>query len=256
MRMSLLAILSAALLAPAVDAAPLPAEHNPWQANKAKVGLAKVIDFEIENQSMVDLARYVKETGGVEVVVDTQLLLIAGIDPNSPVVTVNRKKTKLGDGLAEALAPLNLRYGVVGSRILISTDEGITQKQMGYRLPVAFSNKPLAAALNHLAVESGATILLDPRLKKAGEETVSLDLENVRLETAVRLTAELAGLRAVRLGNVLFVTDTARGKVLREDADGPAAPVQASPPAAPLVDPNAPQPNGGNGGAVPPPFDN
>lgn len=257
MRMLSLVLLSSSLLtAFTVQAAPLPSEANLAPSNKARTALSKVVDFDLENQSIVDLARYVKESTGVDVIVDTQLLLISGIDPNSPIISVNRKKSKIGDGLAEGLAPLSLRYGLVGSRIVISTDDGVTQKQMRQRVAFAFANKPLASALNQLATESGATIMLDPRLKKAGEETVSLELESVPLETAVRLTAELAGLRAVRFGNLLFVTDAVRGKVLREDADGPAVPVPGNPPAAIPVDPNAPQPNGGNGGAVPPPFDN
>ena len=46
-------------------------------------------------------------------------------------------------------------------------------------------------------------------------------LDEVPLETAVRLMAELANLKPVRLGNVLFVTSEDRADKLKADTEVP-----------------------------------
>jgi hypothetical protein len=73
-------------------------------------------------------------------------------------------------------------------------------------------------------VEEGRTtstnVVLDPRLaKEAKGMPISLQLEEVPLETAVKLLAELANLGSVRVGNVLFVTTPQRADKLRADPD-------------------------------------
>ena len=84
------------------------------------------------------------------------------------------------------------------------------------------ADRPLPAVLKGLADQTGANVVLDPRIaKKAADALVPLKLDDVPLETAVRLAAEVAGFRAVRMNNVLFITSEERAKVLREDADGP-----------------------------------
>jgi hypothetical protein len=88
-----------------------------------------------------------------------------------------------------------------------------------------------------------------------------LELTDVPLETAIRLASEVAGMKAVRMGNVLFVTSEVRGEKLRADADGPTQPGMPNPffpgvvdgravPVAPLP---APPPAAGPGGAGAPP---
>ena len=48
---------------------------------------------------------------------------------------------------------------------------------------------------------------------------MTLQIEDVPLETAVRLLAEMAGLKPVRMGNVLFVTAKATATELRADPE-------------------------------------
>ena len=63
---------------------------------------------------------------------------------------------------------------------------------------------------------------------------MSIQLEDVPLETAVRLLAEMAGLKPVRVGNVLFVTKKETANELRTDPDlqQPAQPGQPGVPIA------------------------
>ena len=57
------------------------------------------------------------------------------------------------------------------------------------------------------------------RLKEKAKKGVTLKLDDVPLETAVRLLAEVADLGTVRMNNVLFVTTPERVKELRQDAE-------------------------------------
>jgi hypothetical protein len=229
------AVMAAALVAsagsPAV-AAPIPAETKAPEgsAAKTKKALNEVADFAIDQRSLSDLITFVKEKGKVEVVLDTNHLIQMGMDPNQTNVTVNLKGAKLRDGLRAALAPMNLKFGVVGNAVHVTTEDALITKQMRQRVTLDGEGKPLASVLAALAADTGANIVVDPRqAKKAADTAVSLALDEVTLETAVRLTAEVAGLRAVRMGNVLFVTSEERGKALREDADGPTQPGGVNP---------------------------
>ena len=77
----------------------------------------------------------------------------------------------------------------------------------------------LQKALRDLARETGANIVLDARQAKPAELPVTLRLTEVPLETAVRVLAESAGLRAVRMSNVLFVTSREVATEIRKEEE-------------------------------------
>src|SRR5262245_38299844 len=107
-------------------AAPTPAakvEETP--ATKARKALDEAADFRIDAGTLNDLARFVKERFKVNVTVDQNALAMSGMAPDQAAVTVNLKGARLRDGLKTALAPLNLRFGVVGDGLFISTEEGV-----------------------------------------------------------------------------------------------------------------------------------
>ena len=74
-------------------------------------------------------------------------------------------------------------------------------------------------------------LVLDGRHQKEGSAKVSLQLEDVPLETAVRLLSEMAGLKALRLNNTMFVTTKDVAAELRQDPDWmqPGQPGQPTP---------------------------
>ncbi len=77
-----------------------------------------------------------------------------------------------------------------------------------------------ADALKQIAHDTGTSILLDPRAAKDAHVKVTMALDDVPLDTAVRLLSEPTGLRPVRVGNVLFVTSKANATAMRNDAAG------------------------------------
>src|SRR5438270_830088 len=54
--------------------------------------------------------------------------------------------------------------------------------------------------------ETSLAKVVDQKAAKQAEKKVSLQVEDVALETAVRLLAEQAGMKAARIDNVLYVT--------------------------------------------------
>jgi hypothetical protein len=221
-------------------------------AQKAKAALDETGAVVAENQTLTEFASVIKAKTRADVLLDQAALLTGGIDPHSPVVTVNVRDVKLRDGYATALAPLGLRLGTVGGTIVISTDEGLTAKQMRQR--VSLTPGPAGVVLADLALRTGANIVLDPRQKKTlGEAACELTLSDVTLETAVRLAAEVSGFRAVRMGNVLFVTSNERAEKLRADADGPTPATPTGPGVNSIGELPVPVVPPGGPGVIPPP---
>lgn len=71
----------------------------------------------------------------------------------------------------------------------------------------AFEEESLAQALRTLARQTRANVVLDLRAAKDAAKTpVTAELINVPLDDAVRLLADMTGLRSVYVGRVLYVT--------------------------------------------------
>ncbi len=76
----------------------------------------------------------------------------------------------------------------------------------------------IAEALRQLADKTGYNIALDPRVaEKHRASTGIVELNNVPVDTAVRLVANMAGLSVVQLDNVLYVTTAENAKNLHDE---------------------------------------
>lgn len=226
----LFAVVALAATPFAAQAAPVPGNpakgENPM--TNARKALDEVGDMNYQARTLNDVINDVKEKTKVAVVLDSSVYNF-GLDPNQPTVTVNLKQVKLKDGLKSVLAPYNLKFGLTADGIYISTEEGLITRQLRQRVSVDCDGTEFATAAKQLANDTGANVVVDPRLGDKAKKAVTLKLDDVPLETAVRLLAEVADLRAVRMSNVLFVTTPDKAKVLREDSDGPTTPSPLNP---------------------------
>lgn len=213
------------------------AAGDPKPASKLRQALDATGDVVLEDQSLIGLADYFKGKLKAEVRFDNAALAAAGIDANAPYYTVKLRGGKVRDGLSAALAQSNLSHAIVGGSLFIGFEADAIARQMRQRVSVDGEAATLAAVLKSLADETGANVTLDPReTEKRAIPTVKLKLDDVPLETAVRLLAEVGGLSAVRMNNVLFVTTEERAARLATVADPP-VPAAAAPaaPAFPAV---------------------
>ena len=82
-----------------------------------------------------------------------------------------------------------------------------------------FEKQPLEAVLKELAWTSNSNVILDHRGVKEGETQLTADLENVPLDTAVGMLADMAGLKMVPLENALYVTSKENDATLLKEQE-------------------------------------
>jgi hypothetical protein len=82
-------------------------------------------------------------------------------------------------------------------------------RRWAVKIDAAFDHMPLADALRELGDSSGINVVLDPRTAEIAKMPMTLTLNNVPIDTAVRLLADMADLRSVVMDNVLYVTTQA-----------------------------------------------
>jgi hypothetical protein len=221
------AALAWALAPAALTAAPA----SPTPPDKSKAGgpaaaLRKALDapitLKIDKQPLAAAIDMLKEKGKVNLVLDSfTIQQTYGWTPEQPPtpVDIDVKDVKLKSALRTVLAPYNLSYAVVGDEVVVTTEDAAVARQMRQRVDVDVDKEEFAEALRQLGRETGANLILDSRVEKEAKNPVSLQMEDVPLETAVRLLSEMAGLKPVRVGNVLFVTDKKTAAELRNDPD-------------------------------------
>ncbi len=147
-----------------------------------------------------------------------------GLDPEQTPVSVKLKDVKVRSALRTILTPYNLSYAILGDTVLITSDELAMFRQMRQRVNIDFDKMEFTAALKQLARDTATNLIVDQRVDKEAKETVTLQMEDVPLETAVRLMAEMVGLKPVRVGNTLFVTNKVTANEMRSDPDLAPAP--------------------------------
>ncbi len=219
------AILTALTISATALGAPVPGqtgdqEKEPAPAAKVKKQLDQLVSLESTDQSLNAVLARIHEQTKINFVVDRLALQQLGQDPEQMPTNVKVQDVKARSCLRSVLTPHNLGYAIIGDTVLISADEIAISKQMRQRVSIDFDKMQLAAALNKLARDTATNVLVDSRVaQKEGMAAVTLQIEDVPLETAVRLISEMAGLKPVRVGNVLFVTTKARAAEMRADPD-------------------------------------
>lgn len=202
------------------------------------------ITLELTDTPLPNVLRQLGEMAQVTIVCDRH---VAYGNPEELLVVVKAKDSKLRHVLQAIAGQHGMTFGVVGDHIVVGTEEVVNIRQLRQRVNLASQEQPLSQALHELAVHTGANVVLDPRARRTADESrVTLNLQDVPLDTAVRLLAEMGGLCAVRMGNVLFVTTEERAERLKSEPDPApaAAPVKEAAPAhpQPMVLPAGPAP--------------
>ncbi|HBI44883.1 MAG TPA: hypothetical protein DDY78_18810 [Planctomycetales bacterium] len=144
-----------------------------------------------------------------------------GFTPDQPPspVDVDLKDVKVRTALRAILSPYGLSFASIGDTVVITTEDMAMLRQMRQRVNLDLSKVEFTTALKLLSRETATNLILDTRVEKEAKAPVSIQLEDVPLETAVRLLAEMAGLKSVRVGNVLFVTKKETANEMRADPD-------------------------------------
>jgi hypothetical protein len=180
-----------------------------------------VLDF--QGASIQEALQHLREKTGLEFNLDQMALALMGVNINDnggEPIALKSSGGKLSVALRKLLGSHQLTYVIFEDSILITSTELATIRQMKQRVSLDVDEVPLAKALRELARNYAFNLVIDPRIAKDSNRPVSLTLDGANLETSVRLLAEMAGLKAVRMDNVLFITNEERAnKIRKEDKD-------------------------------------
>lgn len=192
---------------------------KPAGTDKVRQALDKVISAEFNGQSVSDAINHLRVKTGLTIHIDQIAILQSGINPDDNVGQVLVKATdeKAGQVLRKFLANYRLTYIVQDNALLVTTEEMALFRQLGQRVSVDIDGVPFKKAVRDLARSHGINLVIDPALAKQMDTPVSLQVDNTGIETAIRLLAEIASVKAVRMDNVIFVTNADKAKKIRDE---------------------------------------
>jgi len=199
---------------------PLDKKEKPLApAEKIRKTFDEKITIEIADQPLYLALNQLRDQSKINFVLDRQTLQNMGQDPDALPVNIKKKQVTVREALQAIVKPYNLHYAIVGDAVIISTDEMATLRQLRQHITVDLQKVELAAALKQLKLETGGVnINLVPENAKEGKTLVTLQMDDVPLETAVRLLAEMAGMKVIRDHNVLQVVPRAKAAEMRKEA--------------------------------------
>jgi hypothetical protein len=208
-------------------------ETRPAPSDRIRRTLEQVIAFDYNGQSFREAMEHLQSKTNLPIVIDPIAVQSVGLIEGVPAaIEFKNVRGKVRQALQNLLHNYGLTYVVLEDTLLITTEESAFQRQMRQRVPVDLNDVPASKALRDLARQTGISLVIDPRVGKATSQKVTLELDEATVETSLRLVAEFVDLKAVRMGNVIFVTDAARAAKIRKEE-----PAQPNPldPRAPLI---------------------
>jgi hypothetical protein len=187
------------------------------------INLDKGID---PNTPLKDALDFLADRHEVTAVIDTNAFKDDGVEKieAEKVQLPKMNGVRLGTVLRLLLSQLNASYLVRSDYVEIvptaRLEQDIWAGRPGPRLPLVHAvieKRPLGEALKELATTTGVSVVLDERPAEKAKSPVTAKLLNVPLDTAVRILADLADLKAVQLDNVLYVTSKENAKALQAE---------------------------------------
>jgi hypothetical protein len=189
-------------------------------ADKLRAKLDKAITVDYTGQSMVEVLNHLREKIGVSINIDQ--LAFMQMPPDMPggqpaQVTIRATNEKASSVLRKLLGGHQLAYVIIDDALLVTSEDSAVMRQMRQRVSVDLDEVPFKKAVRDLAKTYNINLVIDPAVMKSADKTVSLQVDNTGIETAVRLLSELASLKAVRMGNVMYITSDEKAKKIRDE---------------------------------------
>jgi hypothetical protein len=197
-------------------------EMTPCQIRAA---LNKKVTLDFESTSLNEAIAHLRGKTKLPFIVDEPQL--NGMDLNNggnnlpPGLAVSFKlqgtKVPVRVALRKMLEPYNLGFAIVGDTVLISTEEQAAYRQFTQRVNVDAQGMTLSKVLQQLADETGVNVLIDQRVEKQAERSVTAQFDDVPVDSAVRLVSEVASLKAIQVDNVLLITTPEHAARIRQE---------------------------------------
>jgi hypothetical protein len=186
--------------------------------------LEAAVDLEFDAGPLKDTLQFLSERYDLSIFVDNEAfktMLNAPDVENANVKLAKVRGVKLRRALSMLLAQLQADFLEQDGMVVVLPQIFFTNPEYLRKLPVraSFTRKPLHDALEELADATGVSVVIDQRAVEKAQTPVSANLMNISLEAAVRILADMADLKAVPIGNMLYVTSPENAKSWRHEAD-------------------------------------
>ncbi len=184
---------------------PTPTPPQPPGPPPAHVRIRNLLNnttaLDISAPNFTEAVKLLRDRTGV------QFVLEPTVSVNAPVV-IKSTGVSLRTALNGVLTRYRLGYVVVGETVLITDEQEAAGLRLRQLVQVEANGQPLRDVLRQLSNDTGVNVVLDPRLRssKAGDEKITLNVQEVAVHNAARLLAEFANLKAVTVGTVLVIT--------------------------------------------------
>jgi hypothetical protein len=193
-------------------------EERPAPGDRVRKKLDQIISLDYSGQSFREAIQHVQDRTQLQIAIDPIAMQQVGVVDGVPIqIELKNTRGKVRQALQGFLQNHGLTYVVLEDNILITTENNAVNRQMSQRFPIDIKDVPATKALRDIARQAGLNLVVDPRTSKLASATVSLELDDATVQTSLRLVAELVDLKAVRMGNVIFVTDPARAEKIRKE---------------------------------------
>jgi hypothetical protein len=192
--------------------------------------LSKPITIEFDSGPLKEALSYLSERYEVPILVNTEAFkndLNCTEVENQPVKLPKMVAIRMGKVLGLLLGQVEGIYVIRADYIEVTTAARVRAelkkegeaKTLPSLVSAAFDKRPLGEALRVLEDWGDCNIVLDARTADKGKAPVTATLNNVPVETAVRLLADMADLKAVTIDNVYYVTTKENAKSLEEEQE-------------------------------------
>jgi type II secretory pathway component GspD/PulD (secretin) len=213
-------------------------------ADQIAEALGKKITVDYNGQSLQEVLQHVSKKTGIPIAVDLNMSGVyyafpvggmgfggppmpggigIGVNGGGGQVKLKIENAPLGTALKQFLQTRHLTWVIVGGKLAVTSEPQALALQMKQPVDLDLSKVPMKEALRDLAKTTGTQFVLDPGTNQGGDYEVTLKLDGVTLDTAVRLMAFKAGLKAVRVNNVWVVTSAKAAANLPAETALPAA---------------------------------
>jgi hypothetical protein len=249
-RWTLIAVL---VMTPVSFAAPTPAPpkgddpdaKTEPPALKLRKAYDQTVSVDFQGLTLAAALEALREQTKVNFVLDRATASQMGVVADEMPVSLKLTNVRLRTVLKQLLNQYNLSCVIDQDIVLVTSEQAAIERQVRQRVSIDFDKVPFQQALRQLSRETNTNLVIDPRHATKINEAITLRLDDVPLEIAVRLMSEMAGLRSVRQANVLFITTKEIAADLRREEESSGTP---TPPMPSILERGL---FGGGGGGVP-----
>jgi type II secretory pathway component GspD/PulD (secretin) len=194
-------------------------------ANRARQWREKLdqpVTMECEPNTLLrEALSFVADRYGMTILVDTDAFKVDQNQPDiesQPVRLPKVVQVKILTALRAILQQINGDFYVKDNVLTVVPRTYIQAgRVLKHPVDVSFNKRPLAEALTELSELSGLSVVLDPRGQADGNFAVTADFRNVPVQDAVRVVADMAGMKSVVMDNLLYVTSSKNAERLEKE---------------------------------------